>query len=189
MPQYPRAEYHLDNDEAKIRSLQFTCDPHSDKSRWISPAQHKGTLVMHTANHPLVVNYIADDRKSILVRLDDQLLHSILSEVETKVLAASPNPQATQPLIQHDESGKYPDSLKLKCAFTNWVDANTGEPMEEALASRNISLTSWCINVYRLNEFRGRWYFGVNLLAAKVSRAEPTANTNNGGREDFTRFL
>ena len=51
MAQYPRAEYHLDDTEATIRRLQFACN-----------------LVMHTVNHLLIVNYVTDDRKSLLIR-------------------------------------------------------------------------------------------------------------------------
>ena len=195
MANYPPAVYHLDNDETTIRDLIFECKPHrtNPKSRWISPQVHNGVLTLHTKLHPLVINYIADDRKSLLVRLDDPLLHSILVEVEAKVKAASPAPVTTQTLINYDTSERYPDSLKLKCAFTKWIDANTGEEIDvgAALSSKRNRITSWVLQVYRLNEYKGKWYFAIMLHSAKVSRAAEESEL--GGKrkreEDLTQYL
>ena len=193
MSSYPPATYHLDNDEQTVRDLTFACNPHSDKSQWISPQGHSGVLTLYTKQHPLAINYIADDCKSLLVRLDDPLLHSVLVEVEAKVKAASPAPAATQSLINYDTSERYPDSLKLKCAFTTWIDANTGEKIDagEALSSKRNRITSWVLQVYRLNEYKGRWYFATMLKSAKVSRAEasPELGQKRPREEDFTQYL
>ena len=61
---------------------------------------------------------------------------------------------------------------------------------EEALSSKKNRITSWVIQVYRLNSFRGRWYYAVNVISAKVSRASespPVAGKRK--REDFTQYL
>ena len=69
------------------------------------------------------------------------------------------------------------------------MDANTGQTLtiDEALSNRRVRITSWCITVYWLNQFRGTWYYAVNLRSAKVSRAEDDSPTSGG--QDFTRFL
>jgi hypothetical protein len=193
MAQYPPATYHLDDDEQTIRGLEFKCNPHSDKSMWISPVGHRGVLTMHTKTHPLLINYIADDRKSILIPLDDPTLRGVLEGVETKVIAQAPAPDMTQPLINRDAAGKYTDSLKLKTQYTAFFCADSGEALtaEEALGSRRNRLTSWVLSVYRLNEFRGKWYFSVVLRSAKVSRAaeSPESHKRKRGEDDFTQYL
>jgi hypothetical protein len=190
----PQAFFNLDDDEDKIRAMQFTCDvvTGSDTALWISPVDHSGTLTMYTKSHPLQMNFIADDRNSLFVRLDDPLLKGILEEVESKVMAVAPQPEQTNGLISRDASGRYGDTLKLKCRYTQWVDATTGDKMsaEEALSSKKNRITSWVIQVYRLNSFRGRWYYAVNVISAKVSRASespPVAGKRK--REDFTQYL
>jgi hypothetical protein len=191
----PQAFFNLDDDEDKIRAMQFTCDvvKGSDTALWISPVDHSGTLTMYTKSHPLQMNFIADDRNSLFVRLDDPLLKGILEEVESKVMAVAPQPEQTNGLISRDASGRYGDTLKLKCRYTQWVDATTGDKMsaEEALSSKKNRITSWVIQVYRLNSFRGRWYYAVNVISAKVSRASesPPPAAGKRKREDFTQYL
>jgi hypothetical protein len=192
MAQYPPARFDLDDDEASIRDLQFTCNRHSDTSQWLSPVGHKGTLKICSKTHPLQMNYIAQDRGSMLVRLNDELLHSVLTQIENKAKKASPMPALTMALINKDETGRYCDSLKLKCAYTQWVDAETGDKMsaEDALSSKGNRLTSWCIDVYRLNCFRGKWYFSVLLRSAKVaSGASQAGKRKREDGEDYTQYL
>lgn len=140
--------------------MQFTCDAvkGSTTSVWISPVGYSGTLTMYTKNHLLQMNFIADDRNSLFVRLDDLLLKSILEEVEGKVAVVAPKPDQPQDLISRDASGRLGDTLKLKCRYTQWVEANTGDKMsaEEALSCKKNRITSWVLQVYRLNEFRNR---------------------------------
>lgn len=196
MNPYPNAFFELDADEKAIRALQFTTSPaNAGKNLWISPVGHKGTLKIHSKLHPLLINYIADDRGSLIIRLDDPLLHSVLTEIETKVTAAAPKPGDVDPLVKRDASGRYPDSFKIKVAYTQWVCANTGEKMsaEEALSSKRNRITSWVLDVYKLNLFRTRAYFGVCLRSAKVSRAMDTSDESNKRKreeeDDYTQYL
>jgi hypothetical protein len=186
---YLPAQYDLDTDKEKILALEYKVNTHSDTSMWISPVGHRGTLSLFTKHHPLRAAFVADDKASILVKLDDPSLMAIMQDIEGKVTACSPDPSHTSPLINRDASGRYPPSLKLKTRYTQWVDANTNESLtlDEALSNRRVRITSWCITVYRLNQFRGTWYYAVNLSSAKVSRAEDGSPTS--GHQDFTKFL
>ena len=192
--QYPLAIYDLDADEQTIRDLVFACNTHSDTSVWISPQNHRGTLTLHSKTHPLSMNYVADDRNSVLVKLDDPVLKSVLEFVEAAVKAVAPDADKTNDLINRDASGKYADSLKLKTAYTQFVCAETNERLTaaEALSSRRNRICSWVLQVYRLNFFRGTWYFSVMLKSAKVSRAAGSPDQGAGKRkrdDDFTQYL
>lgn len=190
MAQYPLALYDLDADAQTIRDLAFTCDPHSDTSQWISPKGHSGTLTILSKTHPLQINYVADDRNSVLVKLDDPVLKGVLETVEASVKAVAPDATNTKDLIHRDASGRYADSLKLKTGYTQFVCADTNEPLTaaEALSSRRNRICTWVLQVYRLNLFRGTWYFSVLLKSAKVSRAADSPE--HGKRDDdYTKYL
>jgi hypothetical protein len=177
---FPTCVLNVQSDRETIDGLQFSCDEYTPTSWWISPQGYRGTCTLFTRKQPLSVNYIADDKSSLMVRLDtDTALYEVLTTIEAKVKAASPDPSTTNDLISHpDEGSKYSPSFKLKCAYTQWHDADGKSITKDQALSTRGRLLSYVVQIYRLNKFRGRYYFAVVLKSAKVG---PPVKTRSGG--------
>ena len=139
------------------------------------------------------MNYIADDKKSILIQLNDQTeLYEILADMENKTKAANaPHQAITNDLINYAEQDSgYMPSLKLKTEYTRFVDENGDAVSNEAALSERRTILSFVVTVNKLNFFRGKWYFACVLKSAKVSMAPPAHAGAGAGRDvDFTQYL
>ena len=196
-PAYQTCVLNLEADRDTLDALAFSCDPYTPTSWWISPEGYRGVCTLFSREQPLSINYIADDKSSLMVRLDaDTALYKVLTSIEAKVKAVSPDPSVTNDMISRpDEGSRYSPSCKLKCGFTKWYDQD-GEPLTKEIAlSTKRRLLSYVIQVYRLNKFRNRFYFAVVLKSAKVGPPEGSrggGHAHAGGDEsssDFSELL
>ena len=189
------AIFNLTSDLDKLMGLEFTVNEHvgaRNPSKWISPVGFRGSACLFTREHPLTMNYISDDKSSVLCRLDPEGdLYKVLTDWEGKVKHANaPHTATTNDLVNYPEPGSsYPPSIKFKTGCTSWVDED-GKPITqaEALAERR-DVLSYVITVNKLNSFRNKWYFACVLKSAKVGRAPTSGGGSGGGGVDYTELL
>ena len=179
-----------------ILNLQYGLAVHHgarNQSKWVGVLGHSGSVIVFDRDQQLRMNYVSDDRKSILIQLDDQsTLYEVLADMETKVKAANaPHQDITNDLINYAEEGSgYMPSLKLKTEFTRWVDEHGDALTADTALSERRTILSFVVTVNKLNFFRGKWYFACVLKSAKVSMAPPAHAGAGAGRDvDFTQYL
>ena len=194
MFQDSQAVFDLLHDTDKIMNLEFMVNDQEgsrNPAKWISPLNYRGCVTIHTREHPLAMNYIADDKSSILVKLDtDGPLYRCLADIERKVKHANaPFTESTNDLINYPDPGSsYSPSLKLKTAYTVWLDEGGNEITQEQALCRKGQLLSYVLTVSKLNGFRNKWYFSVMLKSAKVGKAPPSAG-GGGGTSSYMELL
>jgi hypothetical protein len=191
------AIFHLTSQKADILNLQYAVNSHigaRNEGKWIGALGFRGSVIVFDREQVLRMNYVADDKKSILVQLNDQsALFEILADMENKIKAANaPHQAISNDLISYpDQDSGYMSSLKLKTEYTKFVDEN-GNAISNAMAlSERRSILSFVLTVNKLNFFRGKWYFACILKSSKVSMAPPPAAAGGGaGRDvDYTQYL
>ena len=191
------AIFNLTSQKTEILNLQYAVNPHigaRNESKWIGALGYRGSVIVFDREQELRMNYIADDKKSILIQLNDQTeLYEILADMENKTKAANaPHQAITNDLINYAEQDSgYMPSLKLKTEYTRFVDENGDAVSNEAALSERRTILSFVITVNKLNFFRGKWYFACVLKSAKVSMAPPDHGAGAGpGRDvDYTQYL
>jgi hypothetical protein len=196
MTSHQTAIFNLSTDMDQLMTLEFTVSDHvgaRNPSKWISPVGFRGSACVFSREHPLAMNYISDDKSSLLCRLDpDGDLYRVLADWEAKVKHANaPHTATTSDLVNYPEPGSsYPPSVKLKTAYTTWVDeAGNSITQEQALSERR-SLLSYVIAVSKLNFFRNKHYFSCVLKSAKVGDAPSGMDAGmSGGGVDYTGYL
>ena len=191
------AIFNLTSQKTEILNLQYAVNSHigaRNESKWIGALGYRGSVILFDREQELRMNYVADDKKSILVQLNDQsALFEILADMENKTKAANaPHQAITNDLINYAEQDSgYMPSLKLKTEYTRFVDENGDAVSNEAALSERRTILSFVISVNKLNFFRGKWFFACILKSAKVSMAPPAYGAGPGaGRDvDYTQYL
>ena len=198
MTSQQNAIFNLATDVDQLVGLEFTTNEHvgaRNPSKWISPVGFRGSACLFSREHPLSMNYISDDKSSILCRLDgDGYLYRVLTDWEAKVKHANaPHTATTNDLVSYPEPGStYPPSIKLKTAYTEWVDESGNAITQEEALSQRREVLSYVIAVNKLNFFRNKWYFACVLKSAKVGSAPSGMGATmggGGGSVDYTGYL
>ena len=97
----------------------------------------------------------------------------MLTELECKIIAASPFPEKTRPFLLTDKAGN--PQLRLKCGYVKaWK--NKDKKMvskQEALSGDNMILSMWRMEMYRFaRAYNGTWSVMWALHGAVVEPAE-----------------
>ena len=114
MTSHQTAIFNLSTDMDQLMTLEFTTSEHvgaRNPSKWISPVGFRGSACVFSREHPLAMNYISDDKSSLLSRLDpDGDLYRVLADWEAKVNHANaPHTATTNELVNYPEPGSsYP---------------------------------------------------------------------------------
>ena len=97
----------------------------------------------------------------------------MLTELECKIIAASPFPEKTRPFLLTDKLGN--PQLRLKCGYVKaWKNADKKMvSKQEALSGDNMILSMWRIEMYMFQRaYNGSWSVMWALHGAVVEPAE-----------------
>ena len=176
----------LTTQKDNILNLQYGLAVHHgarNESKWIGALGHSGSVIVFDREQQLRMNYVSDDRKSILIQLDDQSsLYEVLADVETKVkIANAPHQDITNDLINHAEEGSgYMPSIKLKTEYTRFVDENGDAISNETALSERRTILSLFRNYCQRTQLLSRTM--VFCLCTEVCKSQYGSNTRCGSR-------
>ena len=177
MPAYPPCIKNVDTETDDIKSLKlsvtYSVGGRSDQ-RYVSANGYFKSPVLFSREDPVRIAFVCPEKKSILVDIvPGSRLHDVLTELDCKIIAASPFPEKTRPFLLTDKAGN--PQLRLKCAFAKaWKNKDKKMISKtEALSGDNSTLSFWRIEMYRFQRaYNGTWSVMWALHGAVVEPAE-----------------
>ena len=162
MPAYPRCikNVHTETDDIKSLKLSvaYQVKGRSDQ-RYISANGYFKSPVLFSRDDPVKIAFVCPEKKNILVDIvKGTRLHDVLTELECKIISASPFPEKTRPFLLNDKLGN--PQLRLKCGYAKaWKNANKKlVSKSEALSGDNIKLTFFRMEMYMFQRaYNGTW--------------------------------
>jgi hypothetical protein len=174
---YPRCIKNVDTEHEEIKGLKlsvaYSVGGRSDQ-RYVSANGYFKSPVLFSRNDPVKIAFVCPEKKNILVDIvRDSRLHDILTELECKIIAASPFPEKTRPFLLTDKAGN--PQLRLKCGYVKaWK--NKDKKMvskQEALSGDNSILSMWRWEMYMFQRaYNGTWSVMWALHGAVVEPEE-----------------
>ena len=119
--------------------------------------------------------------------MKDSQLHDVLTELECKIIAASPFPEKTRPFLLTDKQGN--PQIRLKCGYVKaWKNKDKKMVSKnEALSGDNMTMSFWRIEMNKFQRaFNGSWSVMWTLHGAVV---EPTQAEEKIETEDDESWI
>ena len=177
MPNYPRCIKNVDTEHEDIKGLKlsvaYQVEGRTDQ-RYISANGYFKSPVLFSREDAMKIAFVCPEKKNILVDIvPGSRLHDVMTELECKIIAASPFPEKTRPFLLTDKQGN--PQLRLKCGYVKaWKNKDKKMISKtEALSGDNSILSMWRIEMYRyIRAYSGTWSVMWALHGAVVEPAE-----------------